>query len=120
MILLHFIYWLIFIAVVLYVGISLILLWVKKNRKSLSNLKINWNKIPSEFNYLVLDGDGFIFAYATKPVFFGPYDMWASAGEKKEDWKLYIVKRISPELHCIDYKNEILTRPGYDPTLQVY
>lgn len=115
-------YFLVFTSVVLfiYLGVRLAKLWLKENRKSLKDLNINWDRIPLIYNYVVLDGDGYLFAYAKEPVFFGPYDMWASAGEKKEDWKLYIVKRISPDLHSIDYKNEILTRPGYDPALQVY
>ena len=122
MILLFLGYFLVFVAIVLYIylGVRLAKLWLKENRKSLKDLNINWDRIPLIYNYVVLDGDGFLFAYVTEPIFFGPYDMWASAGEKKADWKLFVIKRISPDLHSIDYKNEILTRPGYDPTLQVY
>lgn len=115
-------YFLVFIAVVLfiYLGIKLAKFWLKESRKSLKDLNINWNRIPFEYNYVVLDGDGFVCAYVSKPLFFNSYDMWASAGEKKEDWKLILVKRIFPDLHSINYKNEILTRPGYDSTLQVH
>ena len=122
MILLSLGYFLVSVAIVLYIylGVRISKLWLREKRKSLKDLNIDWDRIPLIYNYVVLDGDGYLFAYATKPMFFGQYDMWASTGEKKEDWKFFIVKRISPDLHSIDYKNEILTRPGYDPALQVY
>jgi len=122
MILLFLGYFLVSVAIVryIYLGVRLAKLWLKENRKSLKDLNINWDRIPLIYNYVVLDGDGYLFAYITEPIFFESYDIWASGGEKKEDWKLFVVKRISPDLHSIDYKNEILTRPGYDPALQVY
>ena len=65
MILLFLGYFLVSVAIVLYIylGVRLAKLWLKENRKSLKDLNINWDRIPLMYNYVVLDGDGFILLF---------------------------------------------------------